>query len=290
MGGEMSRHGVKSRIIECLWNQYIPAIPYYRAVFSKKRPVLDHLAIIDLPASENTGIPFLKGIFSGIGFKEAGSGYLPEKQNDFVWMLDPDSHGLRAEDALPQIVLADFRIENFSSDTQKVLNKYISTAAKIDISKVKEDGYLEGFLLDRSWDVPTIADYELVKSENQLLAWVLLFGRGVNHFGANITFDGRFKDLWDFNSHVKTLGFAELNCKEGEVKGGAHQGIAQSSTLGMSMQYKAADGVVEVNNSFMEFVWRYPKTESPVRWGDYFTGFVAENANHVIESLYDNKK
>jgi hypothetical protein len=35
------------------------------------------------------------------------------------------------------------------------------------------------------------------------------------------------------------------------------------------------------------FVWRHPKKAGKVAlWHDYFTGFVADNADRVVESLY----
>jgi hypothetical protein len=279
----------KTQIIDFLWKNYLPSIPYYDTVFKNNKPVLDHLAIIDLPRSDNSGIPFLKSIFSELGFVETGSGYLPEKQNDFIWMTDPTSQSQEADKALPQVVLADFRLENLSPTVQKIISKYSKTTKPIDQSKINDSQYLEKYFFTRAWDLPTIADYNAVKHENQLLAWVLLFGRKVNHFGANITFEKDFSDLWEFNKYLKTLSFTELNSIEGEVKGGEHQGIAQSSTIGQSVKIKAADGYVDAHNSFMEFVWRYPKHSNPKMWGDYFTGFVAQNANHVIESLYDKQ-
>ncbi len=295
----MTSLSIKRRIIDCLWDNYVPSIPYYKIVFNENKPVIDHLAIIDLPSSECTGIPFMRSIFTRLGFIETGAGYLPEKQNDFIWMTDKEANLSQAKNSLPQVVLADFRINLLPSKVQKIVQKYVNQAQPFNFSEFDkhiESGdeekavkMLSEFLLHRSWGLPTVGEYNIVKEENQLLAWVLLFGRKVNHFGVNITFETSYTDLWHFNSHIKTLNYAELNSKEGEVKGGAHQGIAQSSTLGQYIKIKAADGFVETHNSFMEFVWRYPKTKNAKMWGDYFTGFVAENANKVIESLYDDQ-
>ncbi len=240
----------------------------------------------------------MKTIFTRIGFIETGAGYLPDKQNDFIWMTDEKANLSQAKNSLPQVVLADFRINLLSPKVQKILQKYINQAIPFNFdefdkllninNEIAAVKMLSEFLLQRSWGLPTVEEYNTVKEENQLLAWVLLFGRKVNHFGVNITFENKYSDLRDFNTYIKTLNYTELNSNEGEVKGGEHQGIAQSSTLGQSMRIKAADGFIETHNSFMEFVWRYPKTENPKMWGDYFTGFVADNANKVIESLYDN--
>lgn len=293
----MTSISIKHKIIECLWDNYVPSIPYYKTVFSQK-PTIDHLAIIDLPASEYTGISFMKAIFTRIGFKESGTGYLSDKQNDFIWVTDEKANLSQAKNSLPQVVLADFRINLFSAKVQKILQKYINQAIPFNFDEFDKllninnettaVKMLCDFLLHRSWGMPTVVEYNTVKEENQLLAWALLFGRKVNHFGVNIAFENKYSDLRDFNTYIKTLNYTELNSIEGEVKGGAHQGIAQSSTLGQAIIIDTADGKVETHNSFMEFVWRYPKTDNPIMWGDYFTGFVADNANKVIESLYDN--
>jgi hypothetical protein len=270
-------------------------VPFCSKIFRNKKPVLDHLAIVDLPKSNNTGIPFLKKIFTKLGFEQRGEGYLPDKMNDFIWVTDPESDGMEAKKPLPQIVLADFRINLFSTKAQEVLNKYINQATPFDFENFdsllvknpkKAGAYLKSYLTKRSWPKPTLEDYHLMHSENQLLAWVLLFSRKVNHFGVNLSFDNDFKDLEEYNTYLKTIDGITLNNIDGEVKGGAHDGISQSSTLGNTIKVELDGQTIETTNSFMEFVWRYPKNNHPHLWNDYFNGFIAKNANRVIESLY----
>src|SRR5438105_4799589 len=97
---------VRRAIVRQLWDHYHHTTPQIQMIeqrlLAKGIPelLLDHFAIIDLPGP-HTGIPVLKNIFSALGFAEQGHDYLPEKQNDFLWMTEVDSVGSQAQDVLP---------------------------------------------------------------------------------------------------------------------------------------------------------------------------------------------
>jgi hypothetical protein len=58
--------------------------------------------------------------------------------------------------------------------------------------------------------------------------------------------------------------------------------------MGIIQEVNLADGVVHLPTDFVEFVWRFPLSvdnNGTQKWQDFFTGFIAQNANHVIESL-----
>lgn len=291
----MLDYNIKSDIIEFLWDGYVKSVPFSKEIFNNKKPTLDHLAIVDLPQSDSTGIPFLKKLFTKLGFEQRGSGYLEDKQNDFIWVTDPDSDTTEAHKCLPQVVLADFRLDLFSENTQDILKKYMLNSIPFDFQKFetlyedqprKAGEYVKSFLSSRSWPTPFLNDYNAVNKENQLLGWSLLFGRKVNHFGINLSFETEFKNLEDYNSYLKTIEGITLNNLEKEIKGGKSDGISQSSTLGNKITVHIDGEDIHTTDSFMEFVWRHPETDNPKLWNDYFTGFVAKNANKVIESLY----
>ena len=100
-------------------------------------------------------------------------------------------------------------------------------------------------------------------------------------------------DITDFHSYV-AIARADVNkalvqLQNGKIKGNASIGIEQGSTDGLRQIVKLADGQIEIPTGFVEFVWRYPKHPSqpkPALWNDFFTGFIAQHANNVIESLY----
>lgn len=289
-------------IIQSLWNNYEKSIPYIGQLFNDQSFTLDHLAIIDLP-SQSSGIPHLKKIFGELGFLQKGSGYLPEKQNDFLWMAFEGVEKQKAEYSTPQTVIADFRLDELSATTREVIHKYLRHIKAFDytgFAQLAKDAHHGNKtaqsrlakaavqeLWSRPWSLPTTKDYLLVKEENQLLAWVLLHGRKVNHFGVSIHLNNRYKSLKNFNKDIIGSRFVKLNNFAGEIKGNKDCGIEQSSTLGREELTPTADGEVMANNSFIEFVWRFPLNDNPIYWGDYYSGFIPKNANNVIESIYN---
>lgn len=290
------------RIIKSLWNNYERSIPYIGQLFSGQPYVLDHLAIIDLP-SKNSGIPHLRSIFAELGFSQKGSGYLPDKQNDFLWMACNGIESQKAECSILQPVVADFRIDELSPSVRKIIHKYTNNIKAcnrapftrwaheaLQGNKTAADRLVAATvqeLLSRPWSLPTTEDYLAVKEENQLLAWVLLHGRKVNHFGVSIHLDKRYQNLRSFNQEISGSQFVKLNNFAGEIKGTRMCGLEQSSTLGIEALIPTANGAVMAANSFIEFVWRFPVKDNPVYWSDYYNGFIPKNANNVIESIYN---
>lgn len=291
---------IRCKIIQELWKNYISDFPCYSSIFPVTPP-LDHFAIIDL-TSNHTGKNTLKKIFECIGFVERGSGYLPEKQNDFLWMAEEAFEQKKFLASLPQIVFADFRNELLSSESQKIITSLTKDTKTFDYELLKHSilqldekkpetlsivvEQIINHLSSKAWRTPTKAEYEVLNKENSLIAWVALFGRKVNHFGFCINGLSQYKNLEEFISELKSNNPFKINNIAGEIKGGRYQGISQASSIGSEIYVQLEDGEVKTNSSFMEFVWRYPKTESPKLWSDYFNGFIADNATHVIESLY----
>ncbi|RDI48646.1 DUF1338 domain-containing protein [Aquicella lusitana] len=267
---------------------------------------LDHFAIIDLPGP-HTGISHLNQLFSAIGYIVQGRDYLPDKQNDFLWMTECDSLHSPATEVLPQVVVADFRLDELPLTIRKIIEKY---AAKTRPSPVPEAQKLAGraylgdeaaannlyslithYLSGRDWPLPTINEFHTVQAFNELLAWVLVFGRTPNHFTLSVHLLDHFSDLNAFHAFIETEVELPLNQDGGVIKGGPSVGIAQGSTAGMPKTIPLADGSIQLPTDFVEFVWRYPCYPSvkPVLWEDYFTGFVAQHADRVIESLYGDQ-
>jgi len=299
--GEDMLATLRADLISVLWSNYLNEIEYFTDIFGDNTPNLDHFAVIDL-RSKHSGIRPLVKIFELLEFELAGSGYLPEKSNDFVWMREPGFMSQPINSCLPQIVLADFRTELLSAEVQNILSKYTDQVQEFDLStletmvKALKNGdktahkniikRISSYTNQRPWSLPTIEDYQDVRAENELIAWVLLMGRKINHFGVQINGYDNFRDLSCFLKYIKESNLSKINKIHGEIKGSVVDGIAQASSLGEEITASAANGDVITNNSFMEFVWRYPKSSSPPKLNiDQHTEFVAKNANYVIESL-----
>lgn len=301
---------IRQKIVHSLWERYRDTTPDIRLIESALRRknirdlVLDHFAIIDLPG-QASGIPMLKNIFAGLGFVERGKGYLADKQNDFLWMAEEGYAHAGVRDVLPQVVVADFRPQEMPAEISRIIDNYARQtrrfpleqaqvlAASLQAGDSSADKLLADMLLEyfsgRDWPLPTIKEYQTVREFNELLAWVLIFGRRPNHFTLSCHLLDDFSSFTEFLDFVEIETSLKLNDEGGVIKGGKERGIAQGSTMGATQRVALADGEIEIAAGFIEFVWRYPlaaKEAKPALWNDYFTGFIAQHADRVIESLY----
>lgn len=299
---------VKNYVFSQLWQKYsthlieLSTIQNHIKKHFLEELILDHFAFIDLPGPY-TGMDTLSRLFSYLGYKVRGQDYLAEKQNNFRWLSEEISPETLAVDASPQIVVADFRREALASEIVTIIDYYAGFAKALDTEQLKflhhrilqQDevaaGELSRFILNylqsRDWPLPTIKEYETVKRHNELLAWVLVMGRQVNHFAWGIHLSKCFSQLKIFNQFLSSTLNISLNKNGGLIKGNIDKGIEQSSTQPAIKSVKLADGVIDLSDRFIEFVWRHPKKAGENRrWHDYFTGFVADNADRVVESLY----
>ena len=378
----------RNNFIYTLWKSYYDESPEMQNIANALKEIglhsytLDHLAIIDLPGP-HTGIPHLKDIFSILGYEEQGKDYLAGKQNDFLWMAEKNSKTFPAKNVLPQVVIADFRLDEMPTEIQNIILHYsrkakpsplnerafmtqLHSSAKLNTysqrldcqqgaskrvegvytkymtdderacnaaenSSAKLNTYsqrldcqqgaserVEGvytkymtdderacnaaenssaksillnYFSGRDWPLPTVNEYYTVREFNELLAWVLVFGRRPNHFTLAIHLLDYFPTLNDFHDFIEQKAHIKLNNIGGKIKGGENAGIAQSSTVDRAQTIKLADGNIQIPTRFIEFVWRYPKKsteQKPFYWEDYFNGFLPQHADKVIESLYDS--
>ncbi len=293
-------------IITELWHAYLQNLVPAQQIYSitKQNTYLDHFAIIDLPGP-NSGISQLKQIFTLLGFRENGSGYLAEKQNDFIWLCEETCENKIAIDVLPQIVLADFRLNELPLSVQNIIKKYTHHITPLPLTEIEKLCHavkngdktaqlslvftIVNVLKGRAWPTPCIEDYQIVKAANELLSWVLIFGRQANHFGLSIHLMTEFNNLKEFNDFIKNKLGVQFNNRDLEIKGNKQLGIEQSSTSDHLIKVALEDGEIEIPSPFMEFVWRYPKIPNTpaILWKDYYTDFYAPNANRVIESVYE---
>ncbi len=301
---------LRQHLIQQLWQQHRATssqIQLIEQALAKKQIhtlLLDHFAIIDLPGF-HTGITTLQEIFTTLGYQEKGRDYLADKQNDFLWMAEEDSAHQLAKEALPQVVVADFRLDELPFEIKKIIECYASKASASPVSYMKklieriDSGNEEAqallsqaFLLyfgGRDWPLPTIHEFHTVREFNELLSWVLVFGRKPNHFTLSIHLLDYFHNLADFHRFIEEETCLKLNQQGRTIKGDETVGIEQGSTIGSLQCVRLADGDVMIATDFVEFIWRYARNtsqEKALQWHDFFTGFIAQHADRVIESLY----
>lgn len=301
---------LRQSMVHYLWQQYRSKAPHIQLIEKKlaqrgvQTLVLDHFAVIDLPGPY-TGIPVLSQLFAAMGYRTQGRDYLADKQNDFLWMTEEDSETCNAKTVLPQVVVADFRLAEMPGHIRKIIEKYAGQARPLPVrdivplvQKACQDKaaaqqlqlLLSQYFEGREWPLPTYKEFRAVQEFNELLAWVLVFGRRPNHFTLSAHLLGHFKDLASFCQFIEKEVGLVLNHEGGTIKGGEKTGIAQGSTKGTLERAHLADSTVKLPIGFVEFVWRFPKKSAPFNgpllWDDYFTGFVPQHADRVIESLY----
>lgn len=301
---------LSAAIVKQLWLQYQQRNQQINPILQALQQLgmtqyhLDHFAVIDLPG-RCTGRAVLSQLFSLLGFVERGVGYLPEKVNDFTWLAERGADTLPATQVLPQVVVADFRLDELPPEVRNIIVYYADRAAAAPLAQLQTllSQYAQDkqaaipiqqlvlrYFAGRDWPLPTCREFYTVHEYNELLAWVLVFGRLPNHFTLSVHLLNLFTNFREFCDFIEYhLGF-KLNAEGGRIKGGKEKGIAQSSTLGQLREIALADGNVQLSTDFIEFVWRYPLAQvaQPVLWRDYFTDFIAKHANHVIESLINS--
>lgn len=280
---------VRNGLIRRLWEKYSISNYALEIAHLNHKIILDHIAIIDL-GFESSNRMELANLFQELGFEIKGEGYLPEKNNDFLWMSQKNSSELLTEDVAPQIVFGDFRIEKLSNEVRNIVEKYGSYQKKFDLDKFnalmsknlahEAIEFIFSYLEYKSWPLITKKEYKLVEKENPLLAWVLMFGRTVNHFGVDVQFSAKYNGLSEFHEDAAKI----LDYGIGMIKGSKEIGIEQSSSLGKIIHLDDID--VLTRGPFLEFVWRHPIKDNPILWGDYYRGFIPDNANKIIESVY----
>lgn len=301
---------VRRELTQALYRAYKNKVPEFACIESALNQrdhhevILDHFAVIQLP-SNHSGISNLCQIFSALGYIVQGLDYLAEKQNDFLWLTEIDAIHQSVRETLPQVVVADFRLHELPREIKTIVEKYsceISISPLQQIQRLSGQAYLGDqeaaeqllallirYFSERQWPLPTIADFQAVNRVNELLAWVLALGCIPNHFGILANMIDGFDNLETFMAFIAEDLRLPLNRHGGLIKGSVAMGIEQGATLGMPVEVKLADGNLQIPAPFIEFVWRYPRisTSKPVAWKEYYTGFMAQNANKVIESLTD---
>lgn len=301
----MTIRRVSEKLIKTMYEEFLASVEHSNALVDRFNFHLDHFAIIDIP-SKYSGIEYLKSIFELLNFEKAGNGYLPDKHNDFIWMRESDISSQIAHKTLPQVVLADFRVELLSKKAQEIIRRLTKDAASIfdfkeneALSNLAKKGDVTAAtallnnilaeLRNTPWLKPSAQEYNIIKEENQLIAWCLLFGRKVNHFGFGIHLTTQFKSLEEFNHLIKSSTNFTMNTSNGEIKGGVWWQIEQSSTEGDKLIISLNGGDVVASSSFLEFVWRYAQVDNPILFRDFFPHFIPANATNVIESVFDCK-
>ncbi|WGL61506.1 DUF1338 family protein [Pigmentibacter sp. JX0631] len=297
---------VRSKINCKLWEEFKTnnedacKIHNFLSIISNSKITFDHYALIDIPGP-NTGMDNLFQVYSCLGYLSQGRERLIEKQNRFMWLAECTALGKQAIEAPPQVVISDFVLSEFPDEIRKIVLKYSELTPELNIelfqklcgktflgdeTAAQELVKITCDYLNKDWPLLTLKEYNTVNEFNELLSWALVFGRVPNHYTFNISLLNAFDSLSNFVEYFQKNLNIELNISPSIIKGSKNDLLEQCSTKGKLIKTQLIDGEVIVPSAFIEFTWRYPLVQNPEKWEEYFTGFVTNNANHVIESVY----
>ena len=299
---------VRQKVFENLWQNYLHHVEFAptieKALTDKGDPwVEDHVAFRCLPGS-HCGSHVLKEIFSIMGYKEKDTYRFEEKSLDAFWMAPPNTKGA-FDDASPKVFISELDLAKFDQPFKDVVTKYsnqVNENQLIRLQSLKElahkgDQQAEAKLISTithiltappPWQRPTIADYEILKSQSEYASWTLLFGSQVNHFTVSAHSLGSFQNIQQLYDYIRDDLSIPMNSAGGEIKGTPETKLEQISTMASKIPFLFQDGEEVVPYGFVEFAYRYPKDQQKAdkNWDSYFQGFVAANANKIFESTF----
>lgn len=262
-----------SAFMDVLWQHYITYTPSAKKVVDQlqqrgEKIVNDHIALrtINLPG---IGVDDLAKVFIPYGFVEAGQYHFKEKKL-FA------KHFEHVDPNFPKIFISELLLENFSMATQQVVRNSMQHLSKEKIGSA--DFLCSGV----HWPIQHKVYKELYK-ESEYAAWVYAFGFRPNHFTININALKGFSGCADLNSFLKEVGFT-LNASGGEIKGGSHESLEQSSLMADYAPVPFLDETATIPCCYVEFAKRFPLPN-----GKLYQGFVAASADKIFESTHHYK-
>jgi hypothetical protein len=228
-------------LLDQLWDNYASHVPYART-FEKlagARLVNDHVAFRSLDLE-----PCAR-IFERLGWKRAGAYDFPDARLDAIYLSKPGQ---------PRVFVSQLRYRELSEKAQQILERLPPPPQPGDDLAAwfrKPD-----MLFSQS-------DLLELEKESQYGAWLLLFGREVNHFTASVP------DVALWQQRMREAGIPMKDAIEGEP--GA--GLRQTATKAAPRKVRTLDG---------ERDWPYAYLEIAERNGG-FDGFVAAQARQLFE-------
>ncbi|OJH35487.1 DUF1338 domain-containing protein [Cystobacter ferrugineus] len=157
-----------TRLLDLLWERYSAEVPYARtfAALSGGRFRNDHIALRSL-ARPGGGISLFAHVFERLGWKPAGTYSFPETHLTAIHMSHPEG--------LPRVFISELHAEKLSAEAQRLLAALpVAPPAPTSIEALAD------------WfsapPPPEESALLTLERESQYGAWLLAFGRKVNHF------------------------------------------------------------------------------------------------------------
>jgi hypothetical protein len=230
-------------LLDQLWDRYAAHVPYARTFVELAQGKFrnDHVAFRSLKG--RGGIEPLAVFFERHGWVRRDAYDFPDAHLDAIYLAKPGE---------PRVFISQLRAGDLSPRAQQILEQLPPPGPVTDLDSFRGPGI-------------DVAEEDLLEleRESQYGAWLLLFGREVNHFTASVDEVAKWQ---------RRMQEAGIPMKD-EIEGEPGAGLRQTAT-------KAAPRRVRLRDRERE--WPYAYLEIAERNGG-FDGFVAGQARQLFE-------
>jgi len=249
-------------LLDLLWERYAAQVPYARTFVQLAGGGFrnDHVAFRSL-RRPGSGIELFAPVFERLGWQRAGEYDFPDAKLSAIHLSHPDG--------LPRIFVSELRAAELSPRAQRLLDALppdppapvVHAGPGVEPSAQVIEHLASWFTAPGL--VPRETELLELEAESQYGAWLLLFGREVNHFTASVD---------DVEAWAGKMAAAGVPMK-GEIEGERGAGLRQTAT-------RAAPRKVRTDGGERE--WPYAYLEIAERHGG-FDGFVTKQARQLFE-------
>ena len=250
------------QLLDLLWQRYEQHVPYARTFveLAAGRFDNDHVALRSL-RRPGSGIELFAPVFERLGWRRAGRYDFPDASLDAIHLSHPDG--------LPRVFISELRVSELSPRAQEILAglpagepaPIVPSGPGIEPAPLLVASLADWFRAPSI--VPSEAALLELERESQYGAWILLFGREVNHFTASVD---------DVEAWAARMAQAGVPMK-GEIEGERGASLRQTAT-------RAAPRTVRTDRGERE--WPYAYLEIAQRSGG-FDGFVTSQARQLFD-------
>jgi hypothetical protein len=240
------------RLLALLWDRYAAEVAPARtfAELSGGSFHNDHVAFRSL-ARPGGGIALMRGVFEQLGWRAAGAYTFPDAKLDAIYLAHPDG--------LPRVFLSELRASELSAAAQALLAQLPADPTPPPATQPEA--------LAAWFSAPPPPDGQALlalEKESQYGAWLLAFGRKVNHF------TGAVDDIEAWQRRMQEAGVA----MKADIEGAPGTALRQTATHAHPLPVRLADGRTRD--------WPYAYFEIAQRSGG-FDGFLGPQARALFD-------
>jgi hypothetical protein len=239
-----------TRLLDLLWERYAAEVPYARTFVELSGGSFrnDHVALRTL-ARPGGGIAVFSRVFERLGWKPAGQYTFPDTHLSAIYMAHPEG--------LPRVFISELHADKLSPEAQRLL----ATLPEDPPAPESVEALAQWFSAPPPPAEPALLALE---KESQYGAWLLAFGRKVNHF------TGAVDDVEAWARRMREAGVPMKRDIEGEPGTALRQTATHAAPLAVRLQ---DGGTREWPYAYFEIAQRAPG----------FDGFLGPQARALFD-------